>query len=112
MILRYHHRTVAQDNVCLVELTMVNGFALHQIAVKVSWQHFPGGFLLGHLGQQQLFPIFDIAPVIERAKLQLAFEYFADVQHNSLMVYRTMQPEYKYAQGLSAVKCASNKTNL
>jgi len=95
----------------LVKLAMVDGFALHQTAVKDSWQHYLGVFLHGHLGQQQLFHNFDIASVIERAKHmhQHAFEYFADVQHSSLMLYRTMQPEYKYAEYLSVVKCASNR---
>ena len=50
----------------------------------------------------------DLASVIERAKHQHAFEYFADVQHSSLMLYR-MQPEYKSAEYLSVVKCASNR---
>jgi len=39
----------------LVKLAMVDGFALHQTAVKDSWQHYLGDFLHGHLGQQQLF---------------------------------------------------------
>ncbi len=105
-ILRYHHRTIALDDVRLVKLTMVDGFALHQTAVKDSWQHYLGNLLHGHLGQQQLFHNFDIASVIERAKHQHAFEYFADVQHSSLMLYRTMQPECKSAEYLSVVKCA------
>jgi len=67
-----------------------------------------GDFLHGHLGQQQLFHNFDIASVIERAKHQHAFEYFADI-HSSLMLYRTMQPEYKSAECLSVIKCASNR---
>ena len=45
--------------------------------------------------------------VVERAKQQHALEYLADVQHSSLMLYRTMQPEYKPAEYLSVVKCAS-----
>jgi len=57
-------------NVRLVKLAMVDGFALHQTAVKDSWQHHLGDFLHGHLGQQQLFHNFDIASVIERAKHQ------------------------------------------
>ena len=35
-ILRYHHRTIALDNVHLVKLAMVDGFALDQTAVKHS----------------------------------------------------------------------------
>ena len=77
----------------LVKLATVDGFALHQTAVKDSWQYCLGGFLHGHLGQQQLFPKFDIASVVERAKHQHAFEGFADDRHSSLMLYRTMQLE-------------------
>ena len=100
-ILRYHHRIIVLDKVRLVKLAMVDGFALDQTAVTDSWQHYPSGFLYGHLGQQQLFHKFDIASVIERAKHQHAFEYFADDQHRSLMLYRAMHPEYKPAENLS-----------
>ncbi len=108
-ILRYHHRTIALDNVRLIKLAMVDGFMLDRTAVKDSWQHYLGEFLHGHLGQQQLFHKFDIASVIERVKHQHAFEYFADDQHSSLMLYRTMQLEYKHAEYLSVVKCVSNR---
>ena len=74
-ILRYHHRTIAFDSVHVVKLAMVDGFALDQIAVKDSWQHYLGNFLQGHLGQQQLFHNFDIASDVKRAKHQHAFEY-------------------------------------
>ena len=40
---------------------------------------------------------------------QHAFEYFADDQHSSLMLCRTMQLECKLAEYLSVVKCASNR---
>ncbi len=60
-----------------------------------------------HGESQQLLHNFDIVPFIERANHQHAFEYFADVQHTSLMLYRAMQPEYKPAQYLSVVKFAS-----
>ena len=78
-----------------VKLAMVDGFDSDQTAVIDSWQDHLGDFLHGHSGQQQLFHNFDIASVVERAKHQHAFEYFADVQHSILMLYRTMQPEYK-----------------
>ena len=107
-ILRYHHRTIALNNARHVKLALFNGFALDQTAVKDICQHL-GDFLHGHLGQQQLFHNFDITSVGERAKHQHTFEYFADVQHSSLMLYRTMQPEYKPAEYLSDVKCASNR---
>jgi len=75
-ILRYHHRTDALDNPRLIKLALVDDFALDRTAVKDRWQHYLGGFLHGHLGQQQLFHKFDIACVMKRAKHQHAFEYF------------------------------------
>ncbi len=72
-ILRYHHRTIVLDNVRLVKLAMVDGFALDQTAVTDSWQHYLSGFLYGHLGQQQLFHKFDIASVMERASIRMHF---------------------------------------
>ncbi len=35
-ILRYHHRTIALDNMHLVKLAMVDGFALDQTAVSIG----------------------------------------------------------------------------
>ena len=93
----------------LIKLAIVHGFTLDRTAVKDSWQHYLGSFLHGHLGQQQLVHKFDIASVIERVKHQHAFEYFADDQHSSLMLYRTMQLEYNPAEYLSVVKCVSNR---
>ncbi|DBA66666.1 TPA: hypothetical protein ACH3X2_000081 [Trebouxia sp. C0005] len=97
------HRTVALDNVHLVRLAMVDGCVLDQTAIKDSWQHYLGSFLHGHVGQQQLIQGFDIASIIERARHEHAFTYFADEQHSSLMLYRTMQPKYKPAEYLSSV---------
>ena len=51
-ILRHHHRTIALDNVRLVKLAMVDGFAIGQTAVKGSWQRCLGDFLHGHTGEQ------------------------------------------------------------
>ncbi|DBB05465.1 TPA: hypothetical protein ACH3X1_012425 [Trebouxia sp. C0004] len=104
-----HHPLAHVMAACLSKLAMVDGFALDQTAAKDSWQHYLGDFLHGHLGQQQLFHKFNIASGVERAKHQHVVEYFADVQHTSLMLYRTMQPDYKPAEYLSVVKCASNK---
>lgn len=83
---------------------MVDGFD--------SWQHYLGDFLHGHMGQQQPFHNFDSAFTTERAKYQHAFEYFADVTHSSLVLYGTLQPEYKYADYLYVVKCLSNRRLL
>ena len=63
-------------------------------------------FLKQH--SQQLFHSFDIAAVIDREKHWVTFKFFHDDSHISLLLYRTLQPEYQYAHYLSEVKCFSN----
>ena len=46
---------------------------------------------------------------MEKAKHWVAFRFFQDDNHSSLLFYKTLQPEYKYADYLSAVKCYSNR---
>ena len=112
-ILRYHHtiRTIALDSVRLVKLAVVGGFAIGQTAVKGSWQRCIGDVLHGHTGsgEQQLFHQFDVAFIIERAKHKHAFEYFTDTKLSTLSFYRTLQPMYRHADHLSAIKCASSR---
>ena len=99
-----HHRTIALDNICLVKLAMVDGFAIGQTAVKGSWQHCLGNFLHGHTGEQQLLLLqFDVAFMIERGKLkhQHAFEYFTDTKLSILSFCRTLQTMYRYADYIS-----------
>ena len=41
--------------------------------------------------------VYHVLVQVRRQWLRIAFEYFADDQHSSLMLYRTMQPEHKSA---------------
>ena len=111
-ILRYHHRVVALDNSRLVKLAMVDGCTLSTnqsvtAATNKGWQYYVGLFLKQH--SQQLFHSFDIASVIDREKHWVTFSYLHDDSHSSLLLYRTLQPEYQYARYLSEVKCSSNR---
>ena len=73
-------------------------------------QYYVGSFLKQH--SQQLFHSFDIATVIDREQHWVTFKYFHDDSHSSLLLYRTLQPEYQYAHYLSEVKCFSNRRLL
>ena len=79
-------------------------------ATNKGWQHYVGSFLKQH--SQQLFHSFDIAAVIDREQHWVTFKYFHDDSHSSLLLYRTLQPEYQYAHYLSEVKCFSNRRLL
>ena len=113
-ILRYHHRTVALDNTRLVKLAMVSSCTLGAdqsvTTANKGWQCHVGSFLACH--SQQLLHKFDIASVVEREKHWTMFKYFQDDSHSSLALFRTLQPEYVYAQYLSEVKCFSNRRLL
>ena len=50
--------------------------------------------------------------IIQKAKDWIAFRFSQDNYHSSHLLYRTLQPEYKYADCLSAVKCYSNRRLL
>ncbi len=80
-----------------------------QTDIEKDWLTQLGGFLEHHTGHQQLSHSFDIAFIIECTKHQYAYKYFADDEHSTLLLYRTLHPEYKYADYLSAVKCWSNR---
>ena len=62
--------------------------------------------------QQQLLRSFDVGFINKKAKHWVAFKYLQDNSHSSLLWYRTLQPEYKYADYLSAVRCYSNRRLL
>ena len=107
-ILRYHHRVVALDNSRLVKLALVDGCTLSAsesvtAATNKGWQCYVGSFLEQHSRQ-----LFHIAAVIDREKHWVTFKNFHGDTHSSLLPYRTLQPEYQYAQYLSEVKCCSN----
>ena len=79
-------------------------------ATNKGWQYYVGSFLKQH--SQQMFHSFDIAAVIDREKHWVTFKYFHDDSHSSLLLHRTLQPEYQYAHYLSEVKCFSDRRLL
>ena len=113
-ILRYHHRTVALDNSRLVKLAMVSGCTLGAnqaiIAANKGWHCHVESFLARH--STQLLHKFDVSSIVDREKQWTVFKYFQDDSHSSLVLYRSLQPEYVYAQYLSQVKCFSNRRLL
>ncbi|KAL3134763.1 hypothetical protein ABBQ32_14214 [Trebouxia sp. C0010 RCD-2024] len=87
-VLRCHHILLALDNSRLVKLAMVDDCALGSdqsvTATNKSWQCYVGSFLQQH--SQQLFHNFEIASVIEREKHWVAFKYFHNDNHSTLLL--------------------------
>ena len=50
--------------------------------------------------------------IIDRAKLQHVEQFSSNSTSSSIIVYRTIQPEYRYAEYLSSVRCFSNRRLL
>ena len=115
--LRYHHRTTALDDTRLVKIAMLGGYTLGDnqtgtAPTNKSWRFHLGCFLEHYTGQQQLLHSFDIGFIIEKAKHWVAFRFLRDDNHSSHVLYRTLPPEYKHADYLSAVKCYSDRRLL
>ena len=53
-----------------------------------------------------------IEAIIDRAKLQHVEQFSSNSTSASIIVYRTLQPEYRYAEYLSSVRCFSNRRLL
>ena len=107
-------RVLALDNSRLVKLAMADGCTLRvsasvTAATNKGW-HYVESSLKQH--SQQLFQSFDIAAVLDKEKHLVTFKFFHDDCHSSLLLYRTLQPEYQYAHYLSKVKCFSNRRLL
>ncbi len=77
-----------------------------------AWHKQLVSFLEQHTSQQNLCRNLEVASVIEQAKQEYVDQYRTISKLVSLSLHRTLQPEYKYADCLSAVKCFSNKRLL
>ena len=71
-----------------------DGFSIVRRAIAHATAHLE--CCLDHeTGQQQLMRCFDIGFIIPKAKHRAAFRFFQDNDNSSLLLYRTLQPEYK-----------------
>ena len=113
-ILKYHQRTFGLDNTRLVSLAMMDGFTFNDGIAGVDkgaeWHEQLNVFLMKH--NLSVFHKLDVETIIDRAKQQHVVQFSSNSTSSSLVVYRTLQPEYKYAEYLSSVRCFSNRRLL
>ena len=97
-ILKYHRRTFGLDDTRLVSLAMMDGFTFSGGVAGVDkgaeWHEQLNSFLMKH--NLSIFHKLDVAAIIDRAKQQHV-EQFSSNSTSSLVVYKTLQPEYTYA---------------
>ena len=108
-ILKYHQRTFGLDGTRLVSLAMMDGLTFSDRTVGVDkgaeWYEQLNSFLMKH--NLSVLHKVDVEAIIDRsrAKQQQVEQFSSNGTSSSLVVYRTLQPEYKYAEYLFSVRC-------
>ena len=103
-ILKYHQRLSGLDDSRLVSLAMMDGFmfsgGIAGVDKGTEWHEQLNLFLMKHnFGFHKI----DIA-TIDRAKQQHVEQFSSNSTSTSLAVYKTLQPEYKFAEYLPSVR--------
>ncbi len=113
-IMKYHQRTLGLDGTRLVTLAMLDGFGYSDGKVWVDkgaeWQEQLNCFLMEH--NLSVFHKLDVEAVIDKVKQQHVEHYSSNTTSSMLSMYRSLQPDYKYAEYLSSVRCFSNRRLL
>ena len=93
---------------------MMDGLTFSDRTVGVDkgaeWHEQLNSFLMKH--NLSVLHKLDVEAIIDRAKQQHIEQFSSNSTSSSLVVYRTLQPEYKYAEYLSSVRCFSNRRLL
>ena len=105
-ILKYYQRTFGLDDTRLVSLAMMDGLTFSDRTVGVNkgaeWHEKLNSFLMKH--NLSVLHKLDVEAIIDRAKQQHDEQFSSYSTSSSLVIYRTLQPEYKYAEYLSSVR--------
>ena len=106
-ILNYHQWTFGLDDTRLVSLAMMDGLTFSAGTAGVDegaeWHEQLNSFLIKH--NLSVFHKLHVEAIIDRAKLQHVEQFSSNSTSCSIIVYRTLQPEHRYAEYLSSVSC-------
>ena len=112
-VLRFHNRAVQMPNSRLVKLALVDGVQLQNNQVvdsqKKCWRSNVSAFLATQPRHPCLFQNLDVADVVHHQKEAIQSALYTNDQLSSLALYKTLQPDYEYAQYLSSVICFSSR---
>ena len=81
-----------------------------EVDKQAEWHEQLNSFLMKH--NLSVFNKLLIEAIIDRARQQHIEQFSSNSTSSSLLVYRTLQPEYRYAEYLSSVRCSSNRRLL
>ena len=116
-ILRFHNRalTMPSETPRLVQLALIEGAVLQdegqvsEASTAKNWRRSLGAFLSTQPGHPRSFTIPDVPTIVDGLKERYQSALYADDEHSSLALYKSLHPEYKYAQYLSSVQRFYNR---
>ncbi len=111
-ILRFHNRALRMPSETprLVQLALIEGAVLQdegqvsEASTAKNWRRSLGAFLSTQPGHPRSFTIPDVPTIVDGLKERYQSALYADDEHSSLALYKSLHPEYKYAQYLSSVQ--------
>ena len=113
-ILKYHQRTFGLNDTRLISLTMMDGLTFSAGTVGVDkgaeWHEQLNSFLMKH--NLSVFNKLHVEAIIDRAKQQHYEQFSSNSTALALLYIGPLQPEYRYAEYQSSVRCFSNRRLL
>lgn len=112
-ILRYHNRAVRLPDSRLVKLALVDGAQLQDGNVidqqKQGWRASVSAFLSEQPSHPRVFQYLDVSAIMDGLREAHQSTFYTRDDLSSLVLYRSLQPDYCYANYLSSVNCFYNK---
>ena len=112
-VLRYHNRVLKLDNSRLVKIAFSEGAVFVDGRVlelrAQGWRPNFTALLNTQPGDSSVFRSLDVTAIIERQKEAYLSAFLSNETLSTLVLYRSLQPEYGHAHYLSAVQCFPNR---
>ena len=108
-VLRYHNRVLKLNNSRLVKIAFSEGAGFvdgRVLEIRAQgWRPNFTALLTTQPGDASMFQSLDVTAIIERQKEAYLSAFLNNEAISTLVLYRSLQPEYRYAHYLSAVQC-------
>ena len=112
-VLRYHNRVLKLNNSHLVKIAFSEGAVFvdgHVVELRAQgWRPNFTALLTTQPGDPHVFQSLDVTDIIERQKEAYLSAFINSEALSTLVLYRSLQPEYRYAHYLSVVQSFPNR---
>ena len=113
-VLRYHNRVLKLNNSRLVKIAFSEGAVVvdgHVLELRAQgWRSNFTALLTTQPGDPYVFQSLDVTDIRERQKEAYLSAFINNEALSTLVLYRSLQPEYRYAHYLSVVQSFPNRT--